>query len=226
MTMNNASFGSWPPGGRASSALGTVLRCALVIGILALGSAPARAQDVDLPSPADIAALQATFPLSLADVPDHVEAAFLAAEGHDFWSRAREGRPTLIARQVVGQLLRASGQDPTHAWGGEERKMVGDLTRALPPEEILTIYLNLVFLGRDATGLAAASQAYFGKPVSELGVSDAAYLAMLVKAPLRYDDPDNAQDALERREYVLKRMAEAGTISDAQLAEALAAPLP
>jgi len=79
-------------------------------------------------------------------------------------------------------------------------------------DTILELYLNDIYFGRGAYGVAAASLNYFGKPMKDLTLDQMAYLAVLPKAPNNYrvDDPAKKERALNRRSYVLTRMAEDG----------------
>ena len=99
------------------------------------------------------------------------------------------------------------------------------LEAALSKQQILEIYLNQIFLGRNAYGVEAAAQAYFGKSVDELALPEMAYLAILPKAPSTYDPVRRRDRALARRDYVLRQMAANGHISEAERAAAAATPL-
>ncbi|TPE61773.1 PBP1A family penicillin-binding protein [Sandaracinobacter neustonicus] len=92
-------------------------------------------------------------------------------------------------------------------------------------EQILELYLNEVFLGRNAYGVEAASQSWFGKPAAELRPEEAAFLAGLLKAPSNYNPRTNYQRALERRNYVLGEMANNGFISQQQAVVLKASPI-
>jgi penicillin-binding protein 1A len=92
-------------------------------------------------------------------------------------------------------------------------------------EQILELYLNEVFLGRNAYGIEAAAQAYFGKPAAELRAEEAALLAGLLKAPSAYNPKTNYARALERRNYVLGEMARNGFLTDAQAGTLKASPI-
>lgn len=83
----------------------------------------------------------------------------------------------------------------------------------------MTLYLNQIFLGARAYGVGSATLMYFNKPVSELSLAECAFLASLPKAP------NNRERAVERRNYVLRRMVEEGFITQAQANEAAAEPL-
>src|SRR5207247_11010769 len=87
------------------------------------------------------------------------------------------------------------------------------IERAFSKERILELYLNEIYLGMSAYGVAAASLLYFDKSVHELSVAEAAYLAALPKAPNNYHPFRQRERALERRNYVLDRMAEDRSIT-------------
>ena len=99
------------------------------------------------------------------------------------------------------------------------------IERELSKEEILGLYLNKIYLGNRAYGFAAAAEVYYGKPLSELDVAQLAMLAGLPKAPSRYNPVVNPKRALERRNYVLRRMHQLGFIDDATYRRALAEPV-
>src|SRR5271169_2089902 len=95
----------------------------------------------------------------------------------------------------------------------------------LSKDQILELYVNQIFLGQRAYGFAAASQIYFGKPLSQIDVAEAAMLAGLPKAPSAYNPVANPKRARGRQFYVLRRMHELHYITDAQFKEAQDAPL-
>src|SRR5213078_792395 len=82
------------------------------------------------------------------------------------------------------------------------------IERAYSKEKILELYLNEIYLGLGAYGVAAASLLYFDKSVHELTVAEAAYLAALPKAPNNYHPFRQRERAVERRNYVIDRMVE------------------
>ncbi len=88
------------------------------------------------------------------------------------------------------------------------------LEREVEKQEILLDYLNLIYFGRGAYGIGAASQAYFGKNPEELSLADSAYLAGLIRAPETADARDNPEEAKRRRSAVLRRMLEDGYITE------------
>jgi penicillin-binding protein 1A len=135
--------------------------------------------------------------------------------------RAKGG--STITQQVAKYLL----QDSSYNVGRKAREAIlaFRLESTLSKQQILEIYLNSIFLGRNAYGLQAASRAYFDKDVNELTLPDAAYLAVLPKAPSNYDPVRATQKALDRRNYVLREMYRNGYITEDQWKTAAATPL-
>ena len=95
------------------------------------------------------------------------------------------------------------------------------LERDFSKQEILALYLNVIFFGQRAYGVAAAAETYFGKQLDELTLGEAATLARVPQWPSRFNPITNPAGAAERRGYVLRRMRELGFI-DAAAAEAAA----
>ena len=95
----------------------------------------------------------------------------------------------------------------------------------LSKDEILELYVNQIFLGQRAYGFAAASQIYFGKPLSQVSIAEAAMLAGLPKAPSAYNPVANPKRAQLRQLYVLRRMHDLHFINDEQFTQAQEAPL-
>ena len=83
----------------------------------------------------------------------------------------------------------------------------------LSKDQILEIYMNQIFLGNRAYGFSAASEIYFGKPLKEITIAEAAMLAGLPKAPSKYNPISNPQRARIRQRYIIDRMVENGFIS-------------
>ncbi len=184
--------------------------------------------------------------LAYDELPPLVLEAFLSAEDKTFFShsgidfvgllgavgdyaaktvtgggRARGG--STITQQVAKYLLK----DSSYNIGRKIREAIlaFRLESTLSKEQILELYLNSIFLGRNAYGVQAASRAYFDKDVSELTLPEAAYLAVLPKAPANYDPIRATQRALDRRNYVLREMFGNGYITEAQWKAAAATPL-
>ena len=135
--------------------------------------------------------------------------------------RARGG--STITQQVAKYLLK----DSSYNVGRKVREAIlaFRLESTLSKEQILELYLNSIFLGRNAYGVQASSRAYFDKDVNELTLPEAAYLAVLPKAPANYDPERATQKALNRRNYVLKEMYNNGYITEEQWKQAAATPL-
>jgi penicillin-binding protein 1A len=91
----------------------------------------------------------------------------------------------------------------------------------LSKEQILEVYMNQIYLGQRAYGFAAASEVYFGKPLKDITVAEAAMLAGLPKAPSAYNPIVNRKRAELRQRYILSRMLENDFITEAQRDEAL-----
>lgn len=100
------------------------------------------------------------------------------------------------------------------------------IEQAMTKDKILELYLNQIYLGARSYGVAAASLEYFNKPLDELTIEEAAFLASLPKAPSDYDPEKHYQDALDRRNgYVLKEMQENGYITKAEMEAARLVPI-
>ena len=135
--------------------------------------------------------------------------------------RARGG--STITQQVAKGLL----QDSSYNIGRKIREAIlaFRLESVLTKQQILELYLNQIFLGRNAYGIQAAARAYFDKDVADLTLPEAAYLAVLPKAPANYDPVRATERALNRRNYVLREMYRNGYISEDQWQSAAATPL-
>ncbi|MGC8710821.1 MAG: transglycosylase domain-containing protein [Leptodesmis sp.] len=180
--------------------------------------------------------------LTIQQIPPLVQHAFIAAEdrrfyqhgGIDFQSIGRAIASNLIARDVVEgastitqQLARLVylNQDRSFDRKLREAMMAQKINRELPKEQILQNYLNLVYLGSGAYGVADAAWVYFSKSVSQLTLSEAATIAGLPPAPSVYSPLVNLEAAKERRNVVLDRMVEAGYITESEADQAKATPL-
>ncbi len=135
--------------------------------------------------------------------------------------RARGG--STITQQVAKNLLK----DSSYNIGRKIREAIlaFRLESVLSKEQILELYLNQIFLGRNAYGVQAAARAYFDKDVGELTLPEAAYLAVLPKAPANYDPVRATSRALARRNYVLREMYDNDYISEADWRAAAATGL-
>jgi penicillin-binding protein 1A len=86
----------------------------------------------------------------------------------------------------------------------------------LTKQQILEVYMNQIYLGQRAYGFAAASEIYFGKPLKDITIAEAAMLAGLPKAPSAYNPITNPKRALQRQQYIIDRMFDNGFITEAQ----------
>ncbi|MGJ8563513.1 MAG: penicillin-binding protein 1A [Alphaproteobacteria bacterium] len=144
--------------------------------------------------------------------------AMLANVGHVLKNERLEGGST-ITQQVAKNFF-----DDGRTIERKVREIViaGRIEKAMDKDHILELYLNEIYFGRGAYGVAAASLNYFGKPMKDLDLADVAYLAVLPKAPNNYQvtDPAKKERALRRRNYVLSRMVEDGYADEAEAEEA------
>ncbi|UAK23981.1 penicillin-binding protein 1A [Sphingomonas nostoxanthinifaciens] len=128
-----------------------------------------------------------------------------------------------ITQQVAKNLIVGNEYSPTRKI--KEAVLAFRIEGAMSKQQILELYLNQIFLGRNAYGVQAAALAYFGKDVGQLTLPEAAYLATLPRAPANYDPDRHAERARDRRSYVLRQMRENNYITPAQEAAADASPL-
>ncbi len=114
------------------------------------------------------------------------------------------GGASTITQQVVKNFLLT--RERTFQRKIKEAILAYRMSKSFPKERILELYLNQIYLGSGAYGVAAAAQAYFDKSVDELTLEEFALLATLPKAPSKLDPRKNIQKAKERRNWVLDRM--------------------
>ena len=183
--------------------------------------------------------------LPIQAVPKLVINAFLAAEdknfyehgGIDFTGMARAAvvyaqnfgsnrRPqgaSTITQQVAKNFLLTN--EVSFARKIKEALLAMRIERTYSKDKILELYLNEIYLGSGAYGIAAASLVYFDKSVNELTVAEAAYLAALPKMPGSLHPIRNRDRAIERRNYVVDRLLENGWIKQADAEKARKDPL-
>jgi membrane peptidoglycan carboxypeptidase len=179
----------------------------------------------------------------LADIPEHVQKAFIAAEDRRFYQHqglderglvrafvgnlAGSGRPqggSTITQQIVKNLL--VGEDLTYERKIREMIVASRLEKTLTKAELLELYLNSVYIGRGSWGIELAARSYFGKPAKELTMAEGALLAGLTKGPNFFDPDRHPRRAQERLAYVLGRMREDAAAPTSELAGAELPPLP
>src|SRR5262245_54280566 len=167
----------------------------------------------------------------LADIPEHVQKAFIAAEDRRFYQHegiderglirafignlAAPGRPqggSTITQQIVKNLL--VGDDLTYERKIREMIVASRVEHALSKAEILELYLNSVYLGRGSWGIEMAARSYFGKVANELTLEEGAFLAGLTKGPNAFNPDRHPGRAQGRLAYVLSRLQEDGALAE------------
>lgn len=178
---------------------------------------------------------------SYDQIPDTLVQAFLAVEDRRFFTHGgldfrglgraivtniRSGTiaqgGSTITQQVAKSFL---NNDQTIARKIREAILSARIEARLSKPEILEIYLNKIFLGHGAHGVAAAASRYFGKELSELTLAECALIAGLARAPSRYNPASHPERALARRAVVLQDMVEAQAITPTQRDQAIDEPL-
>ena len=140
-----------------------------------------------------------------------------------YGSNRRPQGASTITQQVAKNFLLTNEVSFTRKI--KEALLAMRIERAYSKDKILELYLNEIYLGLGAYGIAAASLVYFDKSVNELTVAEAAYLAALPKAPAALHPVRNRDRAIERRNYVIDRLLENGWIKQADADKARKDPL-
>ncbi|MCK9551875.1 transglycosylase domain-containing protein, partial [Aquamicrobium sp.] len=167
--------------------------------------------------------------LPIQAIPDRVKAAFLSAEDKNFYNhpgidiqgigraavRYVSGGPmqggSTITQQVAKNFLLTNEQTLDRKI--KEAVLSFRIEEAYSKDRILELYLNEIFFGLGAYGIAGAALTYFDKSVNELTTADAAYLAALPKGPANYHPFRHTERAIERRNWVIDQMVENNYIS-------------
>ena len=180
--------------------------------------------------------------VAIADVPDVMKHAILAAEDDRFYQHGgidytgvvraiganligggkRQGAST-ITQQVARNFFLTG--EKTYTRKLYEALLSFKIENNLSKDQIFELYINQIFLGQRAYGFAAAAQIYYGKQLKDISIAEAAMLAGLPKAPSAYNPIVNPNRARLRQHYVLRRMRELGHITEAQHDAALKEPL-
>ena len=164
-------------------------------------------------------------PIDINDVPPLLIKAILAAEDDGFYehqgidfkglfraaiSNFRSGHTRQGASTITMQVARNFflSREKTYTRKIKEIFVAIRLEQTLSKDEILSLYINKIFLGHRAYGFGAAAEVYYGKPLQELNLAQIAMLAGLPKAPSSYNPLRNPEKALKRRNYVLGRLQE------------------
>jgi penicillin-binding protein 1A len=180
--------------------------------------------------------------VDLDELPPHVVQAFIAAEDKTFfehsgvdyasivraaWTNLRAGGEIRQgASTITQQLVKSMLLSPERTLRRKLREMLlaRRIEQRFAKQEILHLYLNQIYFGSGAYGVAEAARTYFGKDVREIDVGEAALIAALPKAPTRFSPYRNPTRAEERRRYVLARLREEGAIDVATEMRASANP--
>jgi 1A family penicillin-binding protein len=181
----------------------------------------------------------------LAEIPAHVRAAFLATEDRRFYEHngldwrgffraaitnvrhggVREGFSTITMQVARNSFLVNKRYGRTMRRKLIELRLARLIESELSKDQILELYLNLIYLGNGMNGVEAASRDLFGKHVAQLSVTEGAMLAALPKGPSIYTPRDHYDRGLKRRNLVLSLMSEAGYLSASEAARAASVPL-
>jgi penicillin-binding protein 1A len=143
----------------------------------------------------------------------------LRATWNDVRNRGQLQGGSTITQQYVKNAYLSVGRERTVTRKLREAVLAIKVERKLDKREILERYLNTIYFGRGAYGVEAASRAYFGKDVADVGLREAAYLAGLIRAPQYADALRDPQNATSRRHLVLQAMRRAGFITQDDQAE-------
>lgn len=180
--------------------------------------------------------------VALDAVPRPVQLAFLAAEDARFYSHPgidlyRIGGALVSniksmsksqgASTITQQLIKLTHLSPekTLSRKAQEAFMALQLERRASKDEILEMYLNVIYFGNGAYGIEAASQAYFSKGVEELTLAEGALLAAIIKSPSNYAPHIHPDNALRRRNAILEDMAEYEFITEEEARQAASQPI-
>lgn len=182
-------------------------------------------------------------PVPLDALPPDLVRCFLAIEDHRYfehmginvariakalWVDLTHGRIVEGGSTITQQLVKVLFLRPERTLSRKLREafLALEIERRYTKKEILSLYLNQIYLGNGAYGVAAAADLYFGRSVSELTLSECALLAALPKAPQTYDPFRHPDRAAARRGVVLRRLAELGWVAPSAAAAAEQDPLP
>ncbi|ENU21816.1 hypothetical protein F993_03745 [Acinetobacter proteolyticus] len=183
-----------------------------------------------------------SIPVKYEQIPPSFIHAFLAAEDSSFFEHngiSFKGLGRALTESVTGSDVQTGGSTITmqvakNYYLSPDRTLRRKLTEVflarkieqnLTKQEILTAYVNKIFLGKNAYGIAAAARVYYNKNINELSTAQMAMIAGLPKAPSKYNPVVNPERALERRNWILGRMLQLGYINQNQYQQAVAEPI-
>ncbi len=183
-----------------------------------------------------------SLPVAYEDIPKGLTNAFLAAEDSSFFQHSGisiKGLGRAVTEAVTDDESQTGGSTITmqvakNYFLSPDRTLNRKLTELfvarkmedeLSKNEILTLYVNKIYLGEGAYGIRAAAKKYYSKSLENLTVAEMAMLAGLPKAPSKYNPVANPSRALTRRNWIVGRMHELGYIDQAQHDEAISSPI-
>ncbi|MER2162495.1 MAG: PBP1A family penicillin-binding protein, partial [Psychrobacter alimentarius] len=183
-----------------------------------------------------------SLPVTFQEIPEDLTHAFLAAEDSSFFQHSGisiKGLGRAVTEVVTDDEGQTGGSTITmqvakNYFLSPERTLNRKLTELflarkmedeLSKNEILTLYVNKIYLGEGAYGIRAAAKKYYSKSLDNLTIAEMAMLAGLPKAPSKYNPVANPTRALTRRNWIIGRMHELGYITKAQRDEAINAPV-
>ena len=181
--------------------------------------------------------------IKIDDVPKNLKDAVLAIEDRRFYQhngidttgviraiknnltgKSHEGAST-ITMQVAKNFFTGPNKKRNMITKVKEALLAMKIEKTLSKDQILELYINQIYLGQRSYGFAAASQVYFGKPLSKLTLAESAMLAGLPKAPSGYNPFTKPQRAIDRQHEVLRDMHRFGFIDEAKFNDAMAQKL-
>ena len=181
-------------------------------------------------------------PISISNTPKQLVNAFIAAEDGDFFShigidfkglaraaiqlaltgKKKQGGSTITMQVARNFLL---NNQKTYTRKIKEIILAIQIEQEFSKNEILELYLNKIYLGQRAYGVAAASEIYYDRPLAQLTLAELSMIAGLPKAPSSYNPINNPERALLRRNYVLKRMLDLNHIEQQDYDVAINSPI-
>lgn len=240
---------------RHRGALSAAVVVAIALLGTACGSQSRGAPPIELPVNAEPSAIYAAdgtlittlreenrVTVPLEQIPRSLQDAVVAIEDARFWehngvdpraiaraasSNVQAGEVAEGGSTITQQYVKTALLSPEQTLGRklEEASTALALERNYSKQLILELYLNTIYLGSGAYGVAAAAREYFGVPVEDLTLEQSALLAGVIQSPSRNDPRSNPEAAVQRRDLVLQRMLEQGLITPAQATWSTAVPL-
>lgn len=183
-----------------------------------------------------------SYPVNYEEIPPLMVDSFLAAEDSSFFTHngvSIKGLGRAVSEALQSGRGQSGGSTITmqvakNYYLSPERTLKRKLTEIflarkieqnLNKKEIFTLYVNKIFLGQHAYGIAAAAKVYYQKPLKDLTIAEMAMIAGLPKAPTKYNPVNDPDRATERRNWIIGRMLQLGFITQAQYQENINAPL-